>query len=227
MAAARKAVRLGLVLLFVATALVIAGIVAHAVWISSRTIFDLLQENRHLRAAIANLTAESQIGYAKVLAQEIREGRMFTRVLFVETARDNPAQHILEREYEVEGDVVYFDALIVKFSTAYVMDGRERALYLWRRIYGEKMAPEAGYPIELPGTEPRRYADLCRKLSLRERRMFWSEIWNLANDPERLKAAGLTAVYGGAVYAQLRPGLIYAFKIGSTGTFYVEPALAP
>jgi len=208
--------------LVVLAGLVVAGFLARSFMLASRTIYDLLNENRQLKEAISNLTAERQIGYAKVLSQTERDGRLVTRLLFVETARDDPTRRILEKEYEVEGDVVYFDALIVKFSDRYVMDGKERALYLWRRVYGETMPPEKGYPIESEGAEPERYRDLFRKLSLRDRELFWSEIWKLSNDPERLRSAGIQAIYGNVVYKKLRPGLIYVFKIKSTGELYPE-----
>ena len=195
-----------------------------AFWSAGRTLFDLLNENRKLRQAVANLTAESQIGYAKVISQETRDGRVFTRLRFVETDRDDPRRIVLEKEYEIEGDVVHFDALIVKFSTQFVSDGRSRALYLWRRVYGEKMKPEDGFPIETPGSELLRYSAISNALSRRDRALFWTEIWKLSNDPLRLQDAGITAVYGNDLYQQLKPGLIYLFRIGNNGQFYLEAA---
>ena len=207
--------------------LIILGILAIATFYASKTIYDLLGENKELKKAITNLTEESQIGYAKVLEQKEEDGKLYTRLLFVETARNDPTKRILEREYTIEGDVVHFDALIVKFDSKVVMDGTERALYLWRRVYGEKMPPELGYPIETEGTTPQRYADISARLSLKDRELFWSEIWNLSNDPERLKTAGVRAIDGSVVYKKLQPGLIYIFKISSTGmlTSEVVPAL--
>jgi hypothetical protein len=215
---------LWLILLF---ALIVAAVIGRAVWLTSRTIFDLLTENRQLKSAIANLTAESQIGLARVVGQEIQDGRRLTRVRFIETARDDPSRQILTREYLIEGAVVHFDALIVKFDNRYVADGKGRALYLWRRIYGETTAPASAFPIEEPGAEPRRYDELLRKLSLRDRKLFWTEIWKLANDPDRLKSAGVQAVYGNDVYTSLAPGFLYVFKIVNTGQFYVETVPAP
>ena len=224
---ARKLAVRGVLLLLAIAVLAVAAVLGKAFWLSSRTIFDLLTENKKLKQAISSLTAESQIGYAKVLSQKSENGEMVTRLLFVETARDDPARRILEREYRIEGDVVYFDALIVKFSDQYVMDGKARSLYLWRRVYGESRPPERGFPIEEEGAEPERYKDLFRQLRLRDREMFWSEVWKLSNDPDRLRSAGIQAIYGLAVYKKLRPGLIYVFKISNTGQLYPEtvPAL--
>lgn len=205
----------------------VLGLLAYAGLYASRTIYQLLGENRELKAAITNLTHEDQIGYAKVLSQEERDGRLYTKLLFVETARGDMTARILEREYEIEGDVVHFDALIVKFGPEVVMDGKERALYLWRRVYGEKMTPEQGFPIEEPGAPPARYADLSARLSLADRDLFWDEVWALSDDPERLAKAGVRAIYGNVVYKRVRPGLIYVFKIDATGGLFPEvvPAL--
>ncbi len=198
------------------------GFLAWDRYFTNRTIQQLVAENSHLRSAIQNLTEETQIGYAKVLGQEVRDGKFVTRLLFVETNRSDPAQRVLEKEFEIEGDVAHFDALIIKFSGQLVMDGRERAMYLWRRVYGETTKPEEAALIETPGTEPKRYTDLCAKLSLKDRKLFWDEIWALSDDPARLEKLGITAIYGNVVYRKLRPGLIYIFKISNTGQLYPE-----
>jgi len=188
----------------------------------ARTIHQLLAENKHLKQAITNLTREEQIGYAKVTAQEVKDGEISTTIKFVETARDDMLKTILEKEYTIEGDIIHFDALIVKFGDKMVMDGKTKALYLWRRVYGEKMAPEDGFAIEEPGTEPRRYSDLLQALSIKQRQLFWSNIWELANDPEQLKQHDIEAIYGNVVYSRLRERLIYVFKISPTGQVYPE-----
>ncbi len=189
------------------------------------TIGELLNENKNLKRAISNLTREEQIGYAKVVEQKYQDGKLFTTIKFVETARDDKGRTILEKQYTIEGDIVHFDALIVRFGQQLVADGKARALYLWRRVYGEKMAPEDGFIIEQPGAEPRRYSDLFAILPAAHRRAFWEQIWDLANDPEKLKAHGIVAAYGNAVYSRLRPGFIYVFKISPSGQ--VTPEVVP
>jgi hypothetical protein len=208
---------------------IVAGLFAVALiyigrgfYYGAKTIHELLAENKQLKEAIGRLTAEEQIGYAKVLSQETKEGKLFTTIKFVETARDDKLKKILEKECTVEGDIVHFDALIVKFSDKLVMDGKERAMYLWRRVYGEKMTPENGFPIEQPGTEPLRYNGLLQKLRMREQELFWQNIWALANNPDTLKEYGVTAVYGNAVYTKLQKGFVYIFKINASGQVYPE-----
>ena len=186
------------------------------------TIQELLAENKTLKQAITHLSSESQIGYAKVIAQETKEGELVTTLKFVETARDDKTRKILEKEFTIAGDIIHFDALIVKFGNKMVMDGRTRALYLWRRVYGEQMTPQEGFTIEEPGTEPKRYSDLFEALPIKHREMFWSSIWELANDPEKLAQHDIQAIYGNVVYSKLKSGLIYVFKINSSGQVYPE-----
>ncbi|MBL7214993.1 MAG: hypothetical protein ISS71_04880 [Phycisphaerae bacterium] len=188
----------------------------------NRTIEDLLNENEGLKTAISNLSQENQVGYAKVLSQETREGKFYTKLLFVEVDPSDYTKQILKKEYEVEGDVVFFDTLIVTFGDELVKDGKERAMYLWRRVYGEKMPPEQGYAIETEGQPSPRYTQLCKKLSIEDKQLFWDEIWQLSNNPKRLEKLGIKAVFGNVVYRQLKPGLIYVFKVSSTGSLYPE-----
>lgn len=221
MAEGRKKLRV-LPLVLIVAAFVGMGYLAREPYKAVATIHELLVENKQLKQAITNLTGEDQIGYAKVIAQKTEGGELFTTVKFVETARDDKLKTILEKEYTIAGDIIHFDALIVKFGSKMVMDGKTRALYLWRRIYGEKMAPEQGFAIEEPGAEPQRYSDLLEALPIEQRQMFWSNIWDLANDTEKLAEYDIEAIYGNAVYSRLKEGLIYIFKMTPTGHFYPE-----
>jgi hypothetical protein len=209
-------------LILIGAAIVGLGYLARGPYRAIATIQELLAENKELKQAITNLSREDQIGYAKVIAQETRDGELFTTIRFVETARDDKLQKILEKEYTVSGDIIHFDALIVKFGNKMVLDGKTRALYLWRRVYGEQMTPQEGFAIEDPGAEPQRYRDLLKLLPAEQRHMFWLHIWDLANDPEKLARYDIEAIYGNAVYSKLREGLIYVFKINSTGQVYPE-----
>jgi len=217
----RKKLKL-LPLIIIAAALVGVAYLGRTPYKVIATIQELLAENKELKQALTNLSREDQIGYAKVVGREMKDGELFTTIRFVETARDNKLNKILEKEYTIAGDIIHFDALIVKFGSKMVMDGRTRALYLWRRVYGEKMTPADGFAIEEPGAEPQRYKDLLEALPIEHRQMFWSNIWELANDTEKLAEYDIDAIYGNAVYWKLREGLIYVFKINSSGQVYPE-----
>lgn len=218
MPAMKKVVRTVFGLLALIALIFISG----TLFYGTKTVHDLLGENKQLKQAIATLTQEEQIGYAKVVRQETRDGKLYSTIRFVETARGNPLRTVLEKEYEIEGDMIHFDALIVTFSSQAVIDGKERSLYFWRRVYGDNQAPADGFAIEEESAEPARYAGLLARLRMKDRRVFWNAIWDLANDPDALQQHGIKAIYGNAVYKKLRPGLIYVFKISPTGQLIPE-----
>lgn len=208
-----------------AVSLVILLYLAKGLYKGAMSIQQLLTENKHLKQAITNLTQEEQIGYAKVIAQQIKDGELFTTIRFVETDRNDKLKTVLEKDYVIQGDIIHFDALIVKFGDKMVMDGTEKSLYLWRRVYGETTAPKDGFAIEKPGEEPTRYNDLLKLLPQQHKELFWTNIWELANNPDKLQEHDITAIYGNVVYSRLRPGLIYIFKISSVGQLYPEVVL--
>jgi hypothetical protein len=118
--------------LVVFSSLIVLGYIWLGRYRRAMTIHELLTENKQLKQAITNLTLEDQIGYAKVISQESRDGKLLTTIRFVETARDDKLQKLFEKEYTIEGGIIHFDALIVRFGEKMVMDGREKALYLSR-----------------------------------------------------------------------------------------------
>ena len=205
------------------TALAVAAVLGLSFYFSSSSIHSLLTENHELNKVITNLTQEEQIGYAVVESQAVDElGQRSLVVRFVQTAAGNPKEIVDEQLFAVSGDVVYFDALIVKFTDEYVRDGKERALYLWRRVYGEQTPPEQGEPIQVPGSAPERYHAISRSLKVKDRDVFWEAVWSLANDPTRLSQYGIKAVFGNAIYTRMEMDKVYLFKIGATGQIYSE-----
>ena len=210
-------------LLIALAVLLTAGIVGISLYHSSASIHELLTENHRLKQAVRNLAWEEQIGYACLQSQSYNEfGELQSVIRFVQTAAEDPQTIVSEQLLTVRGEVVHFDALIVKFGNAYVQDGSERALYLWRRIYGEHTSPADGAAIEIPGTAPERYYSITESLQLKHRDVFWEAIWALANDRSRLKEHGVTAVFGNAIYTRMQAGKVYLFKISSTGQIYPE-----
>jgi len=209
--------------LMVLAALVTASILGISFYHSTASIHKLLTENHQLNKAVRNLTQEEQIGYATLQSQSRNDlGELESVVRFVQTAADNPQTTVSEQLFVVRGDIIYFDALIVKFTNEYVKDGTERALYLWRRIYGETTTPANGDAIEIPGTAPERYYTITESLHLKNRDIFWEAIWELANEPTRLSDYGVQAVFGNAIYTRMQPGKVYIFKISASGQIYPD-----
>ena len=74
-----KSIKYTYKILVLAAVLGMGGFLWHH-FTANRTIEDLLHENEQLKTAINNLSKEDQIGYAKVLSQETRDGQLYTKV---------------------------------------------------------------------------------------------------------------------------------------------------
>ncbi|MDQ8195806.1 hypothetical protein QEH59_15340 [Coraliomargarita sp. SDUM461004] len=205
------------------TTLIVATVLGLSFYFSSSSIHSLLTENHALNKAISNLTHEEQIGFVTVLSQETDAlGQTSTVLKFVQTAAGQPKQVVDEQIFTLQGNVVHFDALIVKFNNHSVREGKQRALYLWRRIYDEHTAPEQGQIITQPQSAPERYYAISKSLKMKDRSVFWEAIWSLANDPEQLSAYGISAVFGNVIYTKVEPGKVYLFKINASGQIYPD-----
>ena len=51
---------------------------------------------------------------------------------------------------------------------------------------------------------------------------FWEAMWDLSNNPKALQKHGVRTIYGDALSMQMKPGLIYTFKLNNTGQVTVE-----
>lgn len=205
------------------TALAAASLVGISYYFSTSSIHTLLTENHKLNEALHNLTAEEQIGYATLQSQTRQpDGTLISTIRFVQTAAGNPKQIVSEQLFTIKGDTPHFDALIVKFGNESVQSGKQKALYLWRRIYSEATPPNQGEAIEIPGTAPERYYNVTQALGMKNRDIFWEAIWDLANEPEALSEYGIQAVFGNAIYTKFAMDRIYYFKINPSGQIYVE-----
>lgn len=203
--------------------LLIAGAVAYTYYLSTSSIQQLLTENKALSEAITNLTTESQIGYATLQSQSTdADGYLSSQIRFVQTDPENPKLIVSEQLFTIPSDIIHFDALIVKFTDEFVKSGKEKALFLWRRIYGENTPPSKGESIEIPGTAPERYYVITKALRIKDRDIFWQAIWDLANEPAYLSQYGIKAVFGNAIYTRILTDRVYYFKINPSGQIYID-----
>ncbi|MFW5883017.1 MAG: hypothetical protein ACOCVG_01485, partial [Verrucomicrobiota bacterium] len=147
------------------------------------------------------------------------DGQWWTRLRFGLTDPLDPetTEPPQSRELTLRGRVVHFDAVIVQFSDAFVKDGRERALYFWRRIYGDATAPIEGTPIDHPGEPPERYRALTDGLRPANREAFWDNLWALLDDLARLERYGSRAVFGNATYLPAEPGQQIVLTVDARG----------
>jgi hypothetical protein len=151
-------------------------------------------------------------------------GTLVTRIRFSELdGQGNPLGE--PREFEVTGDEVYVDTLVIKFEDEFVSAGdalKGRSLLLFRRIFGDRHRPVDAHVLDREGQVPHAYA--AEKAPSAFERELWQQFWMLANDPAEAKRRGIRALHGEAVSTKLRKGGVYAVTFRSTGELSIQPA---
>lgn len=151
-----------------------------------------------------------------------------TRFRFQETGEDGqplgPSQ-----QFELLGDVAYFDALVVKFDDRFVEQNdllRGSSLLLFRRIFGEHQPPSEGFVIDTVGQRPSGYPGAPAGESEFHRDL-WLRFWDYALDPEVARQAGVRAMHGEAPFVKLVPGRAYEIELRSSEGLVVRAVPDP
>lgn len=173
------------------------------------------EELRATKEAIVRLTRQQRRAELKVLAVEDRQGVPYTKLCFTEL--DDGGRPIGDgRTFNVEGQVVYIDALIVKFNDKLVIDGhaeRGHPLLLFRRAFGEKQSPESGYMLDEVSHVPHGYR--TDKPMPEWEKKLWADFWKVARHPEDY--AGVRSAHGKAPYTRVEPGRTYVVTLRADG----------
>ena len=187
-----------------------------------------LKENKALKTAISNLTATETVAYVDVEKRVEDEEGGYVALIFSETERGNPNKVIREERITAPGELTYFDALVVTFDDKLVKDGERKALYLWKRIFGEQQAPEDGYRLD--ETLPKAYEEISKACEgtflgftvADHAEEFWNAIWDLANEPDKMKDLGIHSLQGKASSMKLEQGKRYKLTIGNRGRVDIQ-----
>ena len=127
--------------------------------------------------------------------------------------------------FTIDGNVVYIDAWVVKFSDELVQAAdplRGASVAVFRRVFGENQEPSKGYVLDAEGQQPVAYGQ-AREPSAIEKEI-WANFWELANDPQRAKQAGVRVAQGEAPSIQLRKGMVYPMVLRASGGLNILPA---
>lgn len=119
------------------------------------------------------------------------------------------------QSFTIQGDVAYFEALVVKFDDAFVERNdllKGSSLLLFRRVFGEHQAPADGFPLDAAGQRPPGYEPDAEGAAPFHRDL-WSRFWEYALDPEVARQAGVRAMHGEAPFIKLAPDREYEIEL--------------
>ncbi len=168
--------------------------------------------NRKRRLAHLRITDQSVLADGEVASTEL---------LFIEL--DESGRELARQPFTVPGNVLFIDALTVKFHGDDVAAGhplRGRTLLLLRRIYSDRMPPIDGYPIDTPGAVPPGYGTgEAAEFEVR----VWKHFWELATDPDLAAELGVRVAQGEAVYKPVDKGRAYELVVDAAGGMSLTP----
>jgi hypothetical protein len=175
-----------------------------------------------LETSIGFLRLRHRIAHLKVLDQTTDEetGQVASTIEFYEVDDDGQPASGKRQKFEIVGDRVYVECLVVKFDDKYVEQNvldRNTAICLFQRIFGEHQEPKDGFPIDQVGTSPASYARYGETSEFEKR--IWADFWNISDNPARAAELGIRAAHPDAPSIRVRKGATYELELRSTGEF--------
>lgn len=199
----------------------------------AKALAEMRDLNQQLENALAErermierLSRSRRIAHVQVVDQQTAADGTIdsTSINFIEL--DERGGEIARQAITVPGDVLFVDALTVKFDPKLVAEGdplRGRSLVLLRRVYSDRLAAQDGVTLDVPGAIPPGYA--ASDIGQFEKRV-WEGFWELARDPEAAARLGVTVAQGEAVYKPVRTGETYELIVDAIGGMSMKPLLA-
>jgi uncharacterized coiled-coil protein SlyX len=181
-----------------------------------------------LEVALRLLKVDHRVAQIDVLGQQgsVETKTLVTSFSFVEL--DDKGEPLDKpRVFTVKGDVIYVDALVVKFTDESVEAAdplRSTSSCLFRRIYGEEQQPNEGFVLDPVGAQPARYRS-GEKISEFEREI-WARFWEYSNNPAEAEKKGIRAAHGEAPFQKVVPGKRYRVELRASGGLSFVPEAA-
>jgi hypothetical protein len=191
---------------------------------------ELEQQKEELKKVVSRLEYERRVAQIIVTKQTplSDSGSIYTTLRFVEYARDGVTA-LPAREFTIEGKRAHIDAMVIKFDTKALEEGdplRGHSIGLFTKLYGEKQAPEQGFPIDSPKQEPEFYRGADPQVPKFEQDL-WHDFWKMADDPAYAQTRGVKVAQGEGVWGDFNKGRLYTLKLQADGNPNLTSEPAP
>lgn len=213
----------------------LAGLVLIGYWQyrsdqQARAIRELQELNARMtqtlaqrQAMIERLSRAHRLAHVRITDQQsASDGAIVATSLdFIEL--DDKGAEIARQSISIPGDVLHVDAWTVKFDPTLVAEGdplRGCTLVLLRRVYSDRLAPDQGVTLDVPGAIPPGYA---ADDAGRFEQQVWQNFWELARDQEKAASMGVRVAQGEAVYKPVRAGQTYELIVDAVGGMSLKP----
>ena len=181
---------------------------------SSARIRDLEREKAELYDYVRRLGASRRVAQINVLDQVPDPfGFALTRLRWQEMGPGGLVGAPME--ILVSGGLVYFEAFVLKFEHDYVARGdlrRGASLALFRRVFGERQAPDS-----VPMLEPAFPPDDRPLIERRLEQDLWRLFWRFVDQPDLAAEYGVRVAQCEAPAVPLRPGQVWEVTLDAAG----------
>jgi len=173
---------------------------------------------------LTNVLGERKAAEVVVLEQAQRPEGPWTKLRFLEYAADE--KPLTPKTFEVVGNEIYFDALVLQFQPEAVEKGEAKSLLVFRRLFSDRMKPEEGLSLCLFDGPP---PDILSRpeVPVKVQSAVWDEFRRCAYDKPYAEKRKVRALYGQAVYKPLRKGILYTLRIQNNGGLLIEESPVP
>ena len=181
-----------------------------------------------LRDRLDKLRADELVADVAVLGQHRGpDGTTLTKLSFVEYRPQG--ETLSSKTFEVRGEELYVDALVVRFDDRFVEVGdglRGKSLLLFRRAFGNQQKPDEGVPLFASSGDGHDPVPEWLRVGRQESAFqhdLWSRFWQLANDPDEAKKAGVRVAQGEAPHVLAKPHQVYQLRLRAAGGLEIKP----
>jgi len=175
----------------------------------------LEQERRRLLDYAERLSASRRVAQVEVVRQRVNEGgHVVSTLLWQEIGADGTLGKPLA--VEVVGNLVYFEAAVIKFERRYVQEAdsqRGTSLAMFRRIFGDQQAPESVADLDRTARPPTR--DPAQNAAFQDE--LWSRFWEMIDDPSVAARYGVRVVQCEAPALPLKANEIIEATVDAAG----------
>ena len=185
-----------------------------------RTQEQMRQTKAKYERYMANLVGSQRAAEVIVEDQtQDEDGQIWTKIKFLEYSVDGqPLEPV--KVFTVPGNVVYFDALVMRYTPEQVQEGKAKSLYLFRRVFTDETRPDMGYKLfdaDEEASPPKNLQADTEEIPIQAQQQVWARFQKCLSDPEHAKEQGVDTMYGEAVYDTLRKGYLYTLNIQNNG----------
>jgi len=188
----------------------------------------LLYRNHILNKIILRLRSDSRTAEVVVTSQERSGGQVRTTLKFLEY--DSLGRALSPRYFTFNGDLIQFQALVIRFDDNLVMAGvpfKGKSASIFTKIFVLGNSPEETQVFEINKCYdiPSGYRTGAR-LTFFER-MLWRRFWEYAMDAETARRAGVKNAQIEAPGTRFVPGRLYTVKIEHDGGLRIDSVALP